>query len=130
MMSPEKTARLIERHPELLAVPPDTVIAQRGIECGDGWFGLIDDAFTAIEAHCESNGLPVPAITQVKEKFGKLRVYVKPWDKGIASILDTAERKSAEICEQCGRPGRLVATPYLHSSCGEHTPPTAELMRR
>ena len=119
-MSPEKTARLIELHPQLLAVPPDAVIAQRGIECGDGWFGLIDKALIAIEAHCVSHGLPVPALTQVKEKFGKLRVYIKPWYKGIASILDTAEQTSTSICEQCGRPGRLVATPYLRSSCGEH----------
>ena len=117
-MRPELTERLVVRHPALLAMPIGTVIAQRGIECGNGWHGLIDDTLTAIEKHCASIGTEPPGITQIKEKLGLLRIYFRPYDEGIGSILHAAEQRSASICEQCGRPGKLVNGQYIHVTCG------------
>ena len=119
-MSPDPTQKLLARHPALLIVPPKSVIAARGIECGDGWFELITETLSAIESHCANVGSTLPQITQIKEKFGKLRIYFTPWDDGIGSLLDAAEHKSATICERCGRPGKLVGQPFPHSTCGNH----------
>ena len=110
--------KLVARYPVLLSKPSNSVIAHRGIECGDGWYELVDATLTAIETHCASMGSSLPAITQIKEKFGLLRIYFAPWDEAIRSILDSAEQKSAAVCERCGRPGRLARSPYLHVTCG------------
>ncbi len=52
-------------------------------------------------------------ITQVKEKFGGLRIYyttsmIEPetYDK-INLIVDSVEKDCNKICEECGRPGQL-----------------------
>ena len=117
-MSPELTKRLVARHPALLAMPEDSVILQRGVECGDGWYDLIDGALTAIEKHCATVNAKPPAILQVKQKIGQLRIYFRPYDEIIRSIIDDAERKSAMTCEQCGRPGKLVKGPHIRVTCG------------
>ena len=72
-MSPELTKRLVARHPALLAMPEDSVISQRGVECGDGWYDLIDEALTAIEKHSATVNAKPPAILQVKQKIDDLR---------------------------------------------------------
>ena len=117
-MRPDLTNRLVARHPALLAMPTGSVIAHRGIECGDGWHDLIDETLTAVEKHCVSIGSEPPRTLQIKEKLGLLRIYVRLYDDAIRSILDDAERKSAMICERCGRPGKLVSQPFLHVTCG------------
>ena len=117
-MSPELTKRLVARHPALLAMPEDSVILQRGVECGDGWYDLIDGALTAIEKHCATVNAKPLAILQIKQKIGLLRIYFRPYDEIIRSIIDDAERNSAMTCEQCGRPGRLVEGSYRRVTCG------------
>ena len=108
---------LVNRHPALLSMPHDSVISQRGIECGDGWYGLIDEMLTAIENHCSAAGAAMPAVLQIKEKFGLLRVYLTPSDDAIRAILDAAEHKSATSCERCGRDGKFVASPFPRVRC-------------
>ena len=110
--------KLVALHPVLLSKPQNSVIAERGIECGKGWYALIDATLAATEKHCAFTGSSLPAITQIKEKFGLLRIYFTPCDDAIRSILDAAEQKSAAICERCGRPGSLARSPYLHVTCG------------
>ena len=117
-MSPELTKRLVARHPALLAMPEDSVISQRGVECGDGWHDLIDEALTAIEKHCAPINAKPPGVLQIKGKLGLLRIYCRPYDDVIGSIIDDAERNSAMTCEQCGRPGKLVKGPHIHVTCG------------
>jgi hypothetical protein len=57
-------------------------IDDRGIECGDEWFHLVDELSSACEAEIEAliaQGVPKehwPRIAQIKEKFGGLRFYV------------------------------------------------------
>ena len=121
-MSPELTKRLVARHPALLAMPEDSVISQRGVECGDGWYDRIDDALTAIEKHCATINAKPPAILQIKQKIGLLCIYFRPYDEIIRSIIDDAERNSAMTCEQCGRPGKLVKGRHIRVTCGYDQP--------
>lgn len=68
---------------------------------GSGWGGLIDELFDILEAH------EVEA-TQVKEKFGQLRVYTYPANEELYTEIEKLEQRSAKICETCGAPGRIV----------------------
>ena len=111
------TRQLVARHPKLLAMPQDSVIAERGIECCDGWYAIIDEMLTGIEQHYQTIGSSPLAITQIKEKFGLLRVYTSHSDESIRAILDAAEQRSAMCCERCGREGKLVASPFRQVTC-------------
>ncbi len=44
---------------------------------------------------------------QVKEKFGGLRFYINGGTDEIFNRITEAERKSYEICEETGKPGKL-----------------------
>ena len=77
-----------------------------GFMCGKGWFPLIEkllDELQAIEDK-EQYGLQ---ITEVKEKWGRSRVYIKGGTDEIFDLIDRAERESETICELCGKPGKL-----------------------
>lgn len=74
-------------------------------EVGSGWRPIVEPAIKEIE------GLGVK-ITQVKEKFGGLRIYtgsMKSHDIAdqVSAIITKAEAACAVTCENCGRPGRL-----------------------
>lgn len=80
-----------------------------GIECGKGWYGLLDDLCTKIEAELDKD----PAlkkdfnIDQIKEKFGGLRFYSSSTDI-IDKLITEAEDKSFKTCEDCGKPGLIL----------------------
>ena len=73
-----------------------------GIECGDGWYQLIDIVCGAIHRHCQLNNEPLPQFRQVKEKLGGLRIYVQGATDDILRITVTAMKLSYLICEECG----------------------------
>ena len=70
---------IIYRHKDL---GPKQNLMCFGFECGDGWFQLIYDLSASIEdiaLQLKNDGFPeerLPAVFQVKEKFGGLRFYV------------------------------------------------------
>lgn len=73
-----------------------------GLECGSGWYGLIDRLCKRItELDPEGNCYAV----QVKEKFGGLRFYISGGTDDIYDVLEAAEEESYKICEDCGEPG-------------------------
>ena len=95
-----------------------------GIECGDGWFGLVDRLCQACEA--EIDGLIAlgvakerwPRVGQIKEKTGTLRFYVTG---RVSEVLQEqkaqSERESRCICEQCGAPGLLRGSRWRKTYC-------------
>lgn len=58
----------------------------------------------AITTQACAVGLDV-SVTQIKEKFGMVRVYVEGGDDEIEHPIDAAEAESAMICEVCGPRG-------------------------
>src|SRR5450830_1151991 len=101
-MNLEMQAELLRRYPMFFRQPakrlidPDVISGlenqllddvapfdEHGIECGDGWFALIDRLSRACENEIETlmaQGVPKerwPRIAQIKEKFGSLRFYVR-----------------------------------------------------
>lgn len=119
-----------------------------GIDCGNGWFNIIDTLCTLIKHHIlryEGNyeGLlkkynelsenekpdmkrPVNSIsleaTQVKEKYGGLRFYVDGGDQYTEGLIDMAEAMSEHICDICGAEGKNSCgdTHWYATRCSKH----------
>lgn len=84
---------------------------------GAGWLPLVEElVIDLIELGWDRQ------VAQVKEKFGGLRFYIGVGSADIAATIDRAQERSFEICEECGRPGRLRDGPYLLVRCDEHAP--------
>ncbi|KAK0184512.1 hypothetical protein F5146DRAFT_240949 [Armillaria mellea] len=84
-----------------------------GLECSRGWEGLIRQICNQLK------GKDV-AFIQIKEKFGKLRIYVEDGDPETQRYLQEMEEKSAKVCEKCGKPGNLaVSNGWLFATCEE-----------
>lgn len=84
-----------------------TMFSACGIECGDGWFDLIDHLF----AEMEEISLEI-LITQMKSKFASLDLNFNcgtDLEKfiSLSVIVDEYTEKSKWICENCGKPGSL-----------------------
>ncbi len=74
-----------------------------GMECGDGWHGLILDLCVRIQAHLDLHPeVQQVEAEQVKEKFGGLRFYVSGGDEVTDKMITKAEEDSYTICESCG----------------------------
>lgn len=79
-----------------------------GIQCGDGWFSLIDRLLRRIQIHADDVELQ-PVVLQIKEKLGALRVYWRDADDVVRGITYFAEDLSETVCEVCGHPGAIVS---------------------
>lgn len=97
-------------------------------DVGEGWRPIVKAAITKIIA---AGG----HITQVKEKFGRLRIYyvyglnrrAKKTNatediKTIENVIYEAEKQAAVTCELCGKPGELVKfkSGWYRTVCEEH----------
>lgn len=96
-------------------------------ECGDGWFQILYDCVNEINEFCKVNDIDTNelVIVQIKEKFGELRIYM---EYGIYNLITEIEDiiakyvdKSQEVCEVCGKTGRLrVFNRYYKAVCDEY----------
>lgn len=116
---------LSERYPKIFAErqgSPMTTAMGRGFECGDGWFDLIDELCRDLQAEADSGRIPQPVAQQVKEKIGSLRFRFFPLYEFSKDLLETARKKSLEICEVCGETGRLRCAPSFgyRTTCDSH----------
>lgn len=81
---------------------------------GPGWAGLIDDAYNAIE------GVPDCWVSDVKEKFGGLRIYFYGAAPDLAEVIDAICARSETVCEMCGGPGKPRGPGWIKTVCDEH----------
>ena len=80
------------------------------IECGAGWFGILDNLLTSIEAILKDSQ-DTFELQQIKEKFGTLRFYADFSNDKISDLIHEAECLSRTTCEKCGSPeGKLQKT--------------------
>lgn len=120
-MSPEKEDLLIAKYRELY--PPDEIWHDEtkscmawGLEVGDGWFDLIDKAFSKLMLLN-----PRPQLAQVKSKFGGIRIYLDDSSDEAFAIVNEAEIASEKTCEICGKPASLGSQNGWYSTlCDEH----------
>ena len=58
------------------------------------------------------------SFTQIKEKFGTLRVYTSGATDEQWTTMEEAEEQSEFICEQCGKEGKLIDDGGMYTICG------------
>lgn len=67
-----------------------------GIECREGWKHLYQPIIDYANEHNIE-------ISQVKEKFGLLTIYLEEYDDTVRQMIREAEKKSYNTCEICGK---------------------------
>lgn len=91
----------------------NTPLKERGIECGDGWLGII----MRLCKRLDSLKIKRFQVTQVKEKLGTLCFYFENAPKSklqkVIELINEAELESSHTCEICGAPGRLKVIKWL-----------------
>lgn len=130
-MTPELEQRFYVEFPDLLRQHTLSVMESClafGLEIGDGWGPLLRELLTNMKKYGTEHGIEIE-ITQVKEKFGELRVYFDiqgeiPDKLGscfdvLDDMVDFATDKSREICELCGKPGKILGSSWLMARCEE-----------
>lgn len=164
-MSPELEKQLIEKYPVLFRdrykSPQETCMCW-GVEFSDGWYKIFDDLcayLTRLSKHeillrlkdefktDENKGYiyikqPTVTFTQVKEKYGTIRVYwigngvdnydeikdklndpndlevqVKRYYDRVDHAIDFTEFLSCRVCEVCGTPGKLYTNGWYMTKC-------------
>jgi len=110
--------RLVEKFSDLfdrVREHPVYEEAYYGCDCGDGWFELIYSLCEMIAQrlrYLRADNKPRDfKITQIKEKFGGLRLYSQGGDEYIEGAIDLAEELSYKTCEVTGKPGALCRKP-------------------
>lgn len=122
--------KLAEEFPGLFfqADNPEKSTLDFGCECSDGWYRLIYQAcwlidghkkYTARSGYDESKKENVAAFrfTQIKEKYGTLRLYHCGGDEFISGVIAMAGRMSSFTCEVCGGPGKARGRGWVRTLC-------------
>lgn len=91
------------------------------ISIGRGWMHIIDDLCTTLQIWSDVHSQQVE-ITQVKEKFGGLRVYTLYSNEDIDYLITQAEQRAKHTCEVCGNPGTLdTKRSWIKTLCSTHS---------
>lgn len=124
-----------EKYPELFSNKDKTPMESCmvwGIECGDGWYNILDSLCYMIKQHEENiqdrkNHYPDEKVEyfpvkfdQVKEKYGGLRVYFSGGDDYVEGLVSMAESISYKTCEVCGSPGKPNDGGWISTLCDAH----------
>jgi hypothetical protein len=122
----EFIAQLRSEHTRIL--PPTVEVAVE-----DGWLPLIADRLRDAETILKKHGwLDRAVVRQVKEKFGELRIYIRPriedeaYPEELALEMEGLRRvvsdNSAFICEICAEPGEIGNFGgYYQCLCPKHS---------
>lgn len=132
-MNKELEHKLVEKYPKILQDYGGDMMKtcmHFGMECGDGWYDLLDELLSKLNYLSNVSEVQVVA-DQIKEKFGTLRFYYSTVAKNdvdldvilckmVDDIVDRAEKRSAYICEKTGKDGALCSRMgWLATLCKE-----------
>ncbi len=71
-------------------------------ECGKGWWPLIEKVAAAIDSFNAAHPDSPVEVSQIKQKFGRLRIYHYNASEDIRQLIDHAIEASWHTCERCG----------------------------
>jgi hypothetical protein len=125
-MNPELRNKLIEKYPEIFR-------DNGSVDCGNGWYNILDSWCKTIDLENERGNIQylknldlykhepfIPTrVTQIKEKWGTLRIYTTSATDFEQGVTRMAERLSEKTCELCGNPGRLRRMSWIRILCDE-----------
>jgi hypothetical protein len=121
----EDQTELINKYPKLfrqVGLPASESCMAWGIECGNGWYQIID---MLSEALINKYGEGIE-YAQIKEKWGVLCVYVDFLDNSIdfmeaRTLISEFEEMSSISCERCGKHASVRNIRGWYSTlCDEH----------
>jgi hypothetical protein len=82
-----------------------------GVECGRGWYPLIQPVFDYIdEYNKDKDEKYCISVLQVKEKYGTLRIYTNFETPELCELIEHAEEESGNVCEYCGSREHIGST--------------------
>jgi hypothetical protein len=129
-MRDDLQAQLYADFPHLFwerSLPTNQSSMRDGLCIGDGWEPILRWLCVSLSSIMVNDmGLDLAstqarqyAFTQVKEKFGGLRTYMRMTTPAMSNAVDQAEKFARRTCERCGAPGKLIQNPrgYLTTSC-------------
>ena len=123
-MKPQLEKELLIKYPKLFrqhGLSPQETCMCWGVECGDGWFTLLNTLCHLIRHHVDWKQKKDPEFnvefSQIKEKFGTLRVYANGIDSYVEGLIAMAEAMSSNICERCGNPGKVRNRGWIQTLC-------------
>jgi len=177
-MKQELQEKLYNKYPKLFVetkLPMTQTCMCFGLECGSGWYSIIDSMCSLIQHHIDQSRksscyvkrynralkqaiggndtnlrfhykklgykdediektvtkdlekkpfreafreiVPQLCFTQIKEKFGTLRVYTRGGDEYCEGVISMATSMSAITCEECGMPGKKTGIGWITTLC-------------
>ena len=112
-MKTENLTLLRERYPKIFER------LAWGVNCGDGWFDLIDTLCGNLD-HCAKHGGMQVVALEIKEKFGGLRFYQDGCNDQQVGMIRMAAAMSWHICDICGNRGQLTGEDWVRTRCDKH----------
>jgi hypothetical protein len=100
-----------------------------GIECGNGWYDLINSICQIVESlnkNIKDRNRLIAGnnkkiidfkFDQIKEKFGGLRAYYSGGNDYIRGLVTMAETMSYKTCEVCGNKGKPNKGGWISTLC-------------
>jgi hypothetical protein len=125
-MQKELDDKLVKTFPNLYAdrnKPMTETSMCWGFQCRDGWYNIIWVASEKLEAlilKLPENERHYCKASTVKEKFGKLIIYLDHSTEEMDRIISNVEIESERVCETCGKPGMIVGHVYrdgIYATC-------------
>ena len=81
-----------------------------------GWMSIVDKTLSLL-----LSSDPPPSISQIKQKFGGLRIYLHGGTEQHYDIVRDAEVQCSTACEECGAEGKMVTIGYFVTvRCKKH----------
>ena len=71
-------------------------------ECGKGWWPMIERVASAIDSFNATHPETPVEVSQIKQKFGGLRIYHYNAPEDLRQLIDEAVAASWHTCEKCG----------------------------
>lgn len=93
----------------------------------EGWQSLFMEACEKIRARLDTTGnLDTYQLTDVKEKYGSLRIYDNLYDSndehtGVTDIIQDTEHRSETMCIVCGKPLGENTVRRMIPCCQKHS---------
>ena len=112
-MNTKLEKKLYKKYPKIFRqrkLPMSQTCICWGLECGDGWYFLIDHLCGLLQWDIDRNEHEQIEAVQVKEKFGTLRFYTNGADEKQDGMISFAEDLSGYICEECGSTDKVTQT--------------------
>lgn len=120
-MTDEKDAALCAKYPKIFSernMSMQETCMCWGLDCGDGWYDLIDTLCCQLQSEVDQNPKQVQIIAkQVKQKYGTLRFDVGWASERIAGMVQMVEAISGRICEECGNKATVRTRGYVRNLC-------------